>query len=102
MSIKVRTKTEKGITTVSMMMRHPMETGRRKNLETGEAIPIHHITEISCELNDEIVMAAVTGAGISTNPYFSFRLSDANAGDTLTLTWQDNLGNTDTFKTKIK
>lgn len=102
MSIKVRTKTEKGITTVSTMIRHPMETGRRKDPETDDTIPTHHIQEISCTLNGELVMSAVTGAGISTNPYFSFHLSDTKPDDTLTLTWLDNLGNTDTFKTRIK
>ena len=102
MSIKIRTKIEDGITTVSAMLRHPMETGRRKGQETGELIPIHHIREVSCEVNGESVMTAVIGTGISTNPFFSFHLSDVKVGDILTLTWLDNLGNTDSIKTVIK
>ncbi len=102
MSIKIRTKTEAGITTVSAMLRHPMETGRRKDPKTGEVVPIHHVREVSCYVNGETVMAAVVGAGISTNPFFSFHLADVKAGDILTLTWLDNLGNTDSIKTAIK
>ncbi len=102
MSIKIRTKTENGITTVSAMLRHPMETGRRKDPGTGELIPTHHIREVSCNVNGETVMTAVVGAGISTNPFFSFHLSDAKVGDILTLSWLDNLGNIDSIKTAIK
>lgn len=69
-SIKIRTKTTNGITTVSVMMRHPMETGRRKDPETGEVIPMQHIQQVTCQLNGETVMSAVIGAGISTNPFF--------------------------------
>ncbi len=102
MSIKIRTKTKAGITIVSAMLRHPMETGRRKDPDTEELIPVHHITEISCELNGENVMTAVIGAGISTNPFFSFYLNDTKADDILMLSWLDNLGNTDTIKTALK
>lgn len=101
MGIKIRTKTEDGITTVSVRMPHPMETGRRHD-ESGSVLPIHHIRELSCMINDEVVVSAVIGTGISTNPYFSFHLTDANVGDILTLTWLDNLGNTDSIKTALK
>ncbi len=102
MSIKIRTRIENGITTVSAMIRHPMETGRRQDPETGEVIPIHHIREVNCEVNGETVMHAIVGTGISKNPFFSFHLHDVKAGDILTLTWLDNLGNTDSIKTIIK
>lgn len=101
-SIKIRTKTTNGITTVSVMMRHPMETGRRKDPETGEVIPMQHIQQVTCQLNGETVMSAVIGAGISTNPFFSFNLQDAKAGDILELGWHDNLDNSDRIKTVIK
>ncbi len=102
MAIKIRTRTKDGIIIVSAMLRHPMETGRRKNPETGEPIPVHHITEVCCEVNGKTAMTAVVGAGISTNPFFSFHLHDIKIGDILSLTWLDNLGNTDSIKTAIK
>jgi len=101
-SIKIRTRTENGITTVSTMIRHPMETGRRKDPVTGEVIHIHHITEVNCDVNGETVMHAIVGTGISKNPFFSFHLHNVNAGDILTLNWLDNLGYTDSVKTEIK
>ena len=101
-SIKIRTKTIDGITSVSVMMRHPMETGRRKEAESGAVIPMQHIQQVTCQLNGETVMSAVIGAGISTNPFFSFNLQEANAGDILELSWRDNLDNSDTIKTALK
>ncbi len=102
MTIKIRTKTENGITTVGVIIRHSMETGRRKDPKTQNILPIHHIREVSCKLNDKLVMSAYVGTGISTNPFFSFHVEEAQPGDVLALTWLDNLGNTDTINTAIK
>ncbi len=100
--IKVRTKTKDRITTVSAMIRHPMETGRRKDPETGVIIPIHHIQEVTCLLNDETVMTTVMGTGISKNPFIAFHIEDVDKGDILTLSWVDNLGESDSIKVVIE
>lgn len=103
MSIKVRTKTTtEGVTVVSAMLRHPMETGRRKDPKTNEIIPVEHITEVSFDVNEENVMSAVLGGGISKNPFFSFYLQGTQSGDILSVSWVDILGNTDTIKTTLK
>jgi sulfur-oxidizing protein SoxZ len=41
-SIKVRTKVEEGVTTVRLLVRHPMESGNRKG-PAGQSIPAHYI-----------------------------------------------------------
>ncbi|MFK8069184.1 MAG: thiosulfate oxidation carrier complex protein SoxZ [Gammaproteobacteria bacterium] len=102
MSIKIRTRTENGLTTVGVIIRHSMETGRRQDPQTKRILPIHHIREVSCKVNDELVMSAYVGTGISTNPFFSFHIEDTRPGDVLALTWLDNLGNSDTINTAIK
>lgn len=103
MSIKVRTKKSKdGITVVSAMLRHPMETGRRIDPKTNKLIPVEHITEVSFDLNEETVMSAVIGGGISKNPFFSFYLQGAESEDILSVSWKDILGNTDSIKTILK
>ena len=50
--MKVRAKLKDGITTVKAIMYHPMESGSRKDKETGELIPAHFIKEVKAELKE--------------------------------------------------
>jgi sulfur-oxidizing protein SoxZ len=93
-SIKLRAKASKGVVTVKALMSHPMETGLRKDQKTGKLIPAHHIQEVTAKAGDKTVLSAVWGGAISTNPYLSF-MYKGNKGDTMTLSWVDNLGNSD-------
>jgi sulfur-oxidizing protein SoxZ len=99
-SIKVRTEVEEGITTVRLLIRHPMETGNRKD-PAGQSIPAHYIKELLCEHNGKPVLTTYWGPGISRNPYLSFRLAGAKPGDILTICWEDNQGQRDSLETKI-
>ncbi len=100
-SIKVRAKAKQGIVTVKALMNHPMETGLRKDKKTGKMIPAHFIQEVTAKLGDNTVMSAVWGGAISKNPYVSFKCSGAK-GDSLTLAWVDNKGNSDSATAKVK
>jgi sulfur-oxidizing protein SoxZ len=93
-SIKLRAKASKGIVTVKALINHPMETGLRKDQKTGKLIPAHHIQELTAKSGDKTVLDAVWGGAISTNPYLSFMYSGAK-GDSLTISWVDNQGNSD-------
>ena len=44
--IKIRAQKKGDITEVKALMRHPMETGMRKD-QAGDPIPAHFITELS-------------------------------------------------------
>lgn len=100
-SIKLRAKAKKGTVTVKALMNHPMETGLRKNKKTGKMIPAHHIQEVTATSNDKSVMTAVWGGAISKNPYMSFKYNGAK-GDSLTLSWVDNQGNSDSVTANVK
>jgi len=100
-SIKVRAKARKGTVTVKALMNHPMETGLRKDKKTGKLIPAHHIQEVNAKLGDAPVLSAVWGGAISKNPYLSFKCKGAK-GDSLTLSWVDNKGNSDSVTAKVK
>lgn len=100
-SIKVRAKARKGTVTVKALMNHPMETGLRKDKKTGKLIPAHHIQEVSAKVGGTTVMDAVWGGAISKNPYLSFKYNGAK-GDSLTLSWVDNKGNSDSITAKVK
>lgn len=98
-TIKIRAKNQSGVTTVKALMTHPMETGQRKD-KSGEPIPAHFIQEVTCEVAGKVVMNTHWSAGVSKNPYLSFKF-DGGAGETLTLKWTDNKGNSDSAEAKI-
>ncbi len=101
-TIKVRTSIRDGVTTVRVIIRHPMDTGYETDEETGEKIPAHYIENVSVLHGDTLVLQCEWSRAISTNPYLSFEFSGAKAGDPLKITWQDNLGQSDSAEFSIK
>jgi sulfur-oxidizing protein SoxZ len=100
-SIKIRAKVEGDVTEVKMLIKHPMETGTRKDSKTGELIPAHFIQQVNCEHNGSNVMTALWGVGISKNPYLSFKFTGAKAGDKVKVQWVDNKGESDSTEASI-
>ena len=45
-TIKMRPKESNGVVTVKALIKHPMETGQRKDKKTGDLIPAHFIQEV--------------------------------------------------------
>jgi len=101
-SIKMRAKISDGVTTVKVLISHPMDTGLVKDKKTGEKIPAHFIQEVVCKHKDTTIMTANWGAAISKNPYLSFKFKGAAAGDTISLSWVDNQCEKDSSDVAIK
>jgi sulfur-oxidizing protein SoxZ len=101
-AVKIRAKLNGDVTLVKALFSHPMETGNRKDKETGEKIPAHYITEVDCQHNGETVCTAFLGASVSKNPYLSFELMGGNQGDDVKLSWVDNKGESGSGEAKIK
>lgn len=101
-SIKIRAKVKKGACEVKALIKHPMETGLRKDKKTGKVIPAHFIQEITCQHNGKEVMNGVWGGAVSTNPYLSFIFDGAKKGDKVTLSWVDNTGAKDSAEDEVK
>ena len=101
-SIKMRAKISDGVTTVKVLISHPMDTGLQKNKKTGKKIPAHFIQEVVCKHKDTTIMTANWGPAISKNPYLSFNFKGAAAGDTINLSWVDNKGEKDSSDVVIK
>ncbi len=101
-SIKIRAKVKGEVTTVKCLMSHPMETGRRKNKKTGKLIPAHFIQDVVARHNDADVLTAEWSGGVSKNPYMAFKFTGGSKGDTVTISWTDNKGNSDSASAKIK
>jgi len=94
-NIKVRVKLKGDVAEVKSLVLHPMETGSRKDPDTGATVPAHHITRLTFENNGERVMTVNCSTAVSRDPYFSFSFSGAKAGDQLTVRWVDNTGESD-------
>lgn len=101
-SIKIRARMKGDSCEVKALIKHQMETGLRKDKKTGKVIPAHFIQEVSCEHNGASVLSANWGTAISTNPYLSFEFSGAKQGDTIKLSWVDNMGESDSAEADIK
>ena len=99
-TIKIRLKREDKLIKVKLLIKHPMETGLRKNKKSGKAIPAHYIQELTCHHNGKVVMDVVWGVAVSKNPYMSFYVEDGKAGDVISIGWLDNLGHSDLTQKK--
>ncbi len=100
--IKIRAKVKGDVAEVKALMPHDMESGLRRNADTNELIPAHYITDVVARHNGEVVMTAYWGPAVSKNPYVSFSFSGAVAGDTVTIQWTDNQGDSSTTETVLK
>ncbi len=101
-SIKIRAKLKGGVTTVKCLMNHPMETGLRKDKKTGNPIPAHFIQDVVAKHNDAEVMNAQWSGSVSKNPYLAFKFNGGASGDSVSISWTDNKGASESATAKIK
>ena len=99
--MKVRAKLKQGACEVKALLKHPMDSGFRKDKATGKTIPAHFIQELVCKLNGNEVVTSNWGGTVSKNPFVSFKL-DAKKGDSVEISWVDNKGGSQTATTKVK
>jgi len=100
-SIRLKAQLNDNFIEVKAVIRHPMETGMRKDKNSKQLIPANFITEVSCEHNDQIVFVANWGAAVSTNPFLSFRIKEGRGGDRIKISWIDNQGDSDAAETTV-
>jgi sulfur-oxidizing protein SoxZ len=99
-STKMRASVTDGVTEVRALMQHDMENGRRKD-ESGKPIPAWFITGFKAQHNDRTVLEGQFAASVSKNPYLIFRFRGGAPGDRVSLSWEDNRGETRTDEVAI-
>ena len=99
-NIRIKAVEKSGIVTVKTLIKHPMETGRRKDQE-GNLIPMHHISEFRVLVNGIKKMDGEWGTGISKNPYMSFKFQ-GKKGDQIQIELIDNLKQTSSVETIVQ
>jgi sulfur-oxidizing protein SoxZ len=85
---------------VKVLIRHDMETGKRKD-STGKLIPPHFIQTLTAKCKDKIVLDTVMGVSVSKDPFLSFKFKGGAKGDKISVTWVDNTGDTRTDEATI-
>lgn len=91
--IKIKPKDYKvgDIVKVDFMAMHPMESGMRKDKETGLMVPALYIKEVNFLFNDKVLTKMVTWESLSANPVLTISLKVSGAG-TLKVLAKDNKG----------
>ena len=100
--MRIRAKVKDAITEVKVLINHPMETGQRKDKKTGELVPAHFIEEIWCDYSGKTVLRAHWSGGVSKDPYLAFQFKGGAVGETATVAWRDNKGETDQLEVSIQ
>lgn len=100
--IRIKTRSVGGATEILTMVNHPMETGQRKNKKTGKKIPAHFIEKLNIELNGKLVASANLGPAVSKRPLVGVRVSAAKSGDTVKVSWRDNMKESGTATATVK
>ena len=97
---KIRAKKKGASVEVKVLVRHPMETGLRKDSK-GNAIPAHYIETFEASSGGKKVFAANLGPAVSKDPVITFRYN-GEKGDTVSISWKDNKGEGETAERQVK
>lgn len=90
--MKVRAKLQGDMAEIKVLMKHPMESGTRKDAKTGNLIPPHFINQVNIAINGKAVMQGEWSGGVSKDPFLGFRLKGVKTGDRVSVSAMDNLG----------
>lgn len=90
-AIKIRAVLQGDTADIRVLLQHPMETGQRKD-DKGQVVPAHFIQTFTISLNGKPVVDGQLNTAISKNPLFAFKARGIKAGDRLSVSWVDNLG----------
>ena len=94
-TIKIRAKTRDAVTRVKTLIKHKMQGN------STAASEAHFIQEVVCEHNGALVLKANWSNNISRNPYLSFEFEGGTPGDQITVSWIDNMGDSDSLTSSI-
>lgn len=89
--MRIRATLQGEVADVRILMRHPMETGQRKDAK-GQVIALHFIQNVVVQHNGKTVLDAQWSQAVSTNPFLGVRVKGAKVGDKISVTWTDNKG----------
>ena len=99
---RIRTRKMGSATEILALVNHPMDTGRAKNKKTGKLIPAHFIEKFNFAVNGKEVASANLGPAVSKNAMVGVRVSGVKSGDTVTVSWNDNMKESGSASQKVR
>lgn len=96
--MKIRAQMKGDIADIRILIKHPNETGLRKDPESGKPIPAHYIQSMTLDVAGRRVVEGRTNITLSSNPVLAFKVRNAKAGDSVAVSWVDNFGDQRTDK----
>jgi sulfur-oxidizing protein SoxZ len=100
-SMKVKAKEKDGLVEVKALIKHPMETGQRKDKKTGKPIPAHFVQNITVEHGGKTRVSADWSGGVSKNPLLFVKFKGGAKGEMVKVAWTDNQGGSDSAEAEI-
>jgi len=99
--VKVPKKVAAGeVFTIKTLIKHPMESGQRKDRNSGEVIPRKIIHKFAVTFNGADVFSADLEPSVSANPYLEFS-AKVNESGTFKFAWLDDDGSEYSLEKKI-
>jgi sulfur-oxidizing protein SoxZ len=97
----MRTRRRGEVIEVLCLVNHPTEAGQRVDGKTNRKIATHYIQKMVFKLNRQQVAVADTATGVSRRPVIAVRLRGTRTGDTISVNWTDNMGESGSAHTTI-
>jgi len=86
---------------IRVLIKHPMETGMRKDKASGKVLPANYIQTLAIAHKGQTVVNANCGVAVSKDPFFFFKVKGVAAGDAIKISWKDNTGKTEEKEEKV-
>ncbi len=99
--MRIKAKLKGDVATIKVLIKHPMESGRRKD-EAGNVIPAKYVQTVTAHVAGVQVFELNSGAGVSKNPFIQMILTGRAVGDTIDLKWSDSSGATEESAVTLK
>lgn len=87
----VSAKEQGGLTEVKILIRHPMETGQRKD-GMGKPVESVFIQNLLVKYKDKEILTAEFGPFLSKDPFLTFKFKGGVKGEKISVKWIDNQG----------
>lgn len=103
-SIKAIAKVKKGMAQVKLLIKHPMDSGRK--MVDGKMVHDKEkekfMQHLLVQHKGNTVYEMDSTSAISKNPFIKFEFEGAAKGDMITVEWKDNKGDSDKEEIKLK
>jgi sulfur-oxidizing protein SoxZ len=99
--MRIKAKLKGDVATVKLLIKHPMESGRRKD-EAGNVIPAKFVQTVSGHIAGVQVFEVNSGPGVSKNPFIQVILNGRAVGETIDFKWTDSSGATEEDSVTLK